>query len=61
VEVETRLTAESDVAEKTIHFRIGGARVTRAVRLAHELLLDIDEREQIAGVWFLNVPPFPAE
>lgn len=61
VQVETRLTAESDVAEKTIHFRIGGARPTRAVRLAHELLLDIDEREQIAGVWFLNVPPFPAE
>ena len=61
VEVETRLTAESDVAEKTIHFRIGGARSTRAVRLADNLLLDIDEREQIAGVWFLNVPPFPAE
>ena len=61
VEVETRLTAESDEAEKTIHFRIGAARATRAVRLAHDLLLDIDEREQIAGVWFLNVPPFPAE
>jgi hypothetical protein len=61
VEVETRLTAESDTAEKTIHFRIGGARATRAVRLADDLLLDIDEREQIAGVWFLNVPPFPAE
>jgi hypothetical protein len=61
VEVETRLTAESDTAEKTIHFRIGGTRATRAVRLADDLLLDIDEREQIAGVWFLNVPPFPAE
>jgi hypothetical protein len=61
VEVETRLTAESDTAEKTIHFRIGGARATRAIRLADDLLLDIDEREQIAGVWFLNVPPFPAE
>ncbi len=61
VEVETRLTAESDAAEATIHFRIGGARTTRAVRLAQDLLLDIDEREQIAGVWFLNVPPFPAD
>ena len=61
VEVETRLTVESDAAEQTIHFRIGGVRPTRAVRLANDLLLDIDDREQIAGVWFLNVPPFPAE
>lgn len=61
VEVETRLTAESDAAEQTIHFRIGGVRPTRAVRFANDLLLDIDDREQVAGVWFLNVPPFPAE
>ena len=61
IEVETRLTVESDAAEQTIHFRIGGVRPTRAVRLANDLLLDIDDREQVAGVWFLNVPPFPAE
>jgi hypothetical protein len=61
VEVETRLTAESDPTEETIHFRIGGARPVRAVQLAKDLVFDIDERDQIAGVWFLNVPPFPAD
>jgi hypothetical protein len=59
VEVETLLTARSDRAERTIHFRIGASRATRAVRVAQNLVLDIDDRERIAGVWFLNVPPFP--
>jgi len=59
VEVDTRLTARSDRAERTIHFRIGASRATRAVRAAQDLVLEIDDRDRIAGVWFLNVPPFP--
>jgi hypothetical protein len=32
----------------------------RTIRLAHDLLLDVDEKSQISGLWMLNVPPRPA-
>jgi hypothetical protein len=59
VEVETMLDAEADRSERTIHFRVGGLRATRTVRIARDLLLDIDRRDRIAGLWLLDVPPFP--
>jgi hypothetical protein len=59
VEVDTRLVADADAAERTIHFRFGAARPVRVVRLAEDLLFDVDDAEHIAGVWLLNVPPFP--
>ena len=61
LEMDTALMAESDQSERTIHFRIGPKRRTRVVRLAKDILLDVDQRSVIAGVWLLNVPPFPAE
>ena len=61
LEVDTALTAEADGAERVFHFHFGKPRETRAVRIARDLLLDIDSRDRIAGVWFLNVPPFPAD
>jgi hypothetical protein len=61
LEVDTALVAEADHAERTIHFRLGPARQTRTVRVARDLLLDIDGRGEIAGVWLLNVPPFPED
>jgi hypothetical protein len=61
LEVDTALVAEADSAEQTIHFRLGPARHTRTIRLARDLLLDIDSHGEIAGVWLLNVPPFPAQ
>ena len=59
VEVNTRLSAEADRAERTIHFRVGPRRQTRAVRIASDVLLDVDARARIAGIWLLNVPPRP--
>lgn len=58
-EVTTALLAESDDAERTIHFRLGPVRPTRAVRIARDILLDVDARGRLAGVWLLNVPPCP--
>ena len=29
-------------------------------RTAKDLLVEVDGRSRIAGLWFLNVPPFPA-
>lgn len=60
LEVDTVLAATADKDESTIHFRIGPSRPTRPVSVARDIILDIDERERIAGVWLLNVPPFPA-
>ena len=60
VEVDTAIRAVADAPERTIHFRIGPTRASRAVRVANDLLIEIDSRSRIAGLWFLNVPPFPA-
>lgn len=60
VEVETPLSAVTDDAERTIHFTLGAARAARTLRLASDILLDVDHRGEIAGLWLLNVPPFPA-
>jgi hypothetical protein len=59
VEVNTLLSAEADNAERVIHFRLGTPRETRTVRVARDLLLDLDAQSRIAGLWLLNVPPFP--
>jgi len=60
VEVGGALVAEADEAERTIHFRLGGAKQIKTVRIARDVLLDVDHRNRIGGVWLLNVPPFPA-
>ncbi len=61
MEVDMPLIAESDVHERVIHFRLGKAREARIVRVARDLLLEIDQRSQLSGLWLLNVPPFPEE
>ena len=61
VEVDTRLIADADRSERTFHFRFGAGRAASAVRLAQDLVLDLDDRGRIAGVWLLNVPPFPTD
>jgi hypothetical protein len=59
LEINTHLVAESDNLERVIHFRLGATRETRTVRLGRDLLLDLDTQNRIAGLWLLNVPPFP--
>ncbi|HEY0994876.1 MAG TPA: hypothetical protein VGD77_02680 [Gemmatimonadaceae bacterium] len=61
LEVNTSVLAEADHAERVIHFRLGGGNRARTVRLGRDLLLDLDAQSHLAGVWLLNVPPFPAD
>jgi len=56
----TRLIAEADLDQKTLHFRLGKPKLSRTIRVAGDLLLDVDEKSQISGLWLLNVPPGPA-
>ena len=60
LEVETPILAESDEEERVIYFRVGARRDTRTVRFGRDLLLDLDPQSRIAGLWLLNVPPFPS-
>ena len=60
LEVETAMLAEADTDEKVFHFVIGKRRQTRTVRFARDLLVDLDESSNLAGLWLLNVPPFRA-
>jgi hypothetical protein len=59
VEVATNLIAESDQTRTTIHFKLGKSSKTRAIRLATDILLDVDANNRVAGLWLLNVPPCP--
>jgi hypothetical protein len=61
IEMSTAIMAEADDAERTIHFRLGPNRQTMAIRIARDILIDVDEQGRIAGVWLLDVPPFPEE
>lgn len=60
VEVETAMLAEADDAERVFHFTLGRPKQTRTVRLARDLMLDVDSANNLVGLWLLNVPPFPA-
>ena len=61
LEVNTAVAAESDEAEQTIHFILGPTRPAKRVRVARDLVLDVDERRRLAGLWLLNVPPCPSD
>lgn len=60
IEVETPVRAEADESERVFHFTLGTPRETRTVRFARDLLLDVDASSHLAGLWLLNVPPFPS-
>jgi hypothetical protein len=59
IEMNTSIVAEADESERTIHFRLGPARQTKSVQIARDILIDVDGKDRIAGVWLLAVPPFP--
>jgi hypothetical protein len=58
-QVDTAIRAEADERESIIHFRVGKRPPARAVRIARDILVEVDGLSHIAGVWLLNVPPFP--
>jgi hypothetical protein len=60
IEPDVALTAESDDAEAVIYFRVGARRTASTVRVGRDLLVDLDRQQRMAGLWLLNVPPFPS-
>lgn len=59
VEIDTALTIEKDPLESMFHIRIGRQRPVTVVRVADQLLVEMDKQTRLAGLWFLEVPPFP--
>ena len=59
MEHSTPMIADADPARRNFHFRLGKPRLARTIRLARDVLIDVDEKSQISGLWLLNVPPGP--
>lgn len=59
VEVDTALTVEKNPAESVFHIRVGRSRPTSIARIADLLLVEVDKQSHLAGIWLLDVPPFP--
>jgi hypothetical protein len=59
VEVDTALVVEKNPAESVFHIRVGRPRAATVVRVADHLLVEVDKQSRLAGLWLLDVPPFP--
>ncbi len=59
VEVDTALTVEKNQNESVLHIRVGRQRAATVVRVGDRLLVEVDKTSRLAGLWFLDVPPFP--
>ena len=59
VELDTALTVDKNPTESVFHIRVGRQRPATVVRVGDHLLVEIDKQSRIAGLWLLDVPPFP--
>ena len=59
VELDTPLTVDKNQGESVFHIRVGRQRAATVIRVADHLLVEVDKLNRIAGLWLLEVPPFP--
>jgi len=59
VELDTALTVDKNQTESVFHIRVGRQRPATVVRVADHMLVEIDKLSRLAGLWLLEVPPFP--
>ncbi len=59
VEVDTALVIEKNPAESVFHIRVGRTRAARPVRIAEQVVVEVDRQHRVAGFWLVDVPPFP--
>jgi hypothetical protein len=57
VEIETAISAAAPQSETLIHLSLGAPR-TRSVRLAENVIVDLDAEGRLAGLWLQNLPLF---
>jgi hypothetical protein len=61
IEVEAPIAVETTADERTIHLRVGRQRPATPWQVARNMLIELDNKRDIAGFWLLDVPPFPRE
>ena len=59
VEVDTPITVDKNQTESIFHIRVGRHKAATVVRVGDHLLVEVDKQSRIAGLWLLEVPPFP--
>jgi hypothetical protein len=59
VEVDAALAIDTNATESVFHVRVGPTRPVTPVRVADGLLVEVDEHEELAGLWLTDVPAFP--
>ncbi len=60
VEVDATLSIDTNPTESVFHVRVGPARTVLPVRVADGLVVEVDEHQDLAGLWLTDVPAFPA-
>jgi ribosomal 50S subunit-recycling heat shock protein len=60
VEIESVLTVRTNPGESLYHLKVGGSPAARAVRVADQLLVELDTEDALVGCWLMGVPPFPS-
>jgi len=60
VEVDASLAIDTNASESVFHVRVGPARTVTPIQVADGLLVEVDERAELAGLWLTDVPAFPA-
>jgi hypothetical protein len=59
VEVDTILAIDTDADESVFHVRLSAVRPVTSVQVADGLIAEIDEHDELAGLWLTGVPAFP--
>lgn len=59
VEVSGVVVAEVDPASRNVHFRFGRLGVAATFAIASEVLVELDSRRCLSGLWLLGVPRHP--
>ncbi len=59
VEVDTPLMVDKNPSESVFHIRVGRQKPATVVRVADHMLVEMDKQSRLAGLWLLEVPPFP--
>jgi hypothetical protein len=57
--VDTPIMVDKNQTESVFHIRVGRHKPATVVRVGDHLLVEIDKQSRLAGLWLLEVPPFP--
>ncbi len=58
VEIDAPIAVATPPNETLVHLTFGGQRA-RTVRVAPNVLVEVDAHDRLVGLWLLDLPPFP--